>query len=222
LPWPKTIDFGQSGAAVENGRKTEFSKAEIAKGYWPPLSSGQNTVASGPLRSRFYPRPADHPHADPFPAGIRHAPLVLPRWRFICVGGCGRPRRTIISGIGGVPMIPPSGTFDYLVIVPKARSEGGFECRAETRGPVVCKGSNLADARLVGISVARSSVRAQTWQMPGWSASLPRFASPTRDHQVTRASGRRGACENEAALRWSRLHRTKHPELRRRSTSTRR
>lgn len=33
----------------------------------------------------------------------------------------------------GVPMISPSGTFDYLVIVPEARSEGGFEYRAESR-----------------------------------------------------------------------------------------
>jgi hypothetical protein len=49
-------------------------------------------------------------------------------------------------------MVPPSGTFDYVVIVPEARNEGAFECRAETRGPVVRKGSNLADARLVGIS----------------------------------------------------------------------
>jgi hypothetical protein len=34
--------------------------------------------------------------------------------------------------------------------VPEARSEDGFECRAETRGPVVRKGSNFA--RLVGTS----------------------------------------------------------------------
>jgi hypothetical protein len=60
-----------------------------------------------------------------------------------------------MPGIGDVSMIPPSGTFDYLVIVPEARSarsEGGFECRAETRSPVVRTGSNLEDSRLVGIS----------------------------------------------------------------------
>ena len=49
-------------------------------------------------------------------------------------------------------MIPPSGTFDYQLIVPEARSEGGFECGAETRIPVVRSGSNLQDDRLIGIS----------------------------------------------------------------------
>jgi hypothetical protein len=48
--------------------------------------------------------------------------------------------------------IPLAGTFDYLVIVPEGRSEDGFECPAETRGPVVRTGSNSADARLVGVS----------------------------------------------------------------------
>jgi hypothetical protein len=48
-------------------------------------------------------------------------------------------------------MIAPAGTFDYVVIVPEARSEGGFECRAETRGQVIRKGSDLKDSRLVGI-----------------------------------------------------------------------
>lgn len=59
-------------------------------------------------------------------------------------------------------MIPPSGTFDYRVIVPEARSEGGFECRAETCGPVVRRGSNLADARLVSISPQGSRHRRGT------------------------------------------------------------
>ncbi len=49
-------------------------------------------------------------------------------------------------------MISPSGTFDYLAIVPEARNEGGFECLAQTRGPVVRKGSKLEDGRLVGIT----------------------------------------------------------------------
>ena len=54
-------------------------------------------------------------------------------------------------------MISPSATFDYLVIVPEVRSEGGFECRAETRVPVVRTETiwddpKLADVRLVGIS----------------------------------------------------------------------
>jgi len=46
----------------------------------------------------------------------------------------------------------PSGTFDYLVIVPEGRNEGGFDCRAETCGTVVRKSSNWADSRLVGTS----------------------------------------------------------------------
>jgi hypothetical protein len=70
-------------------------------------------------------------------------------------------------------MIPPSGTFDYLVIVPEARSEGGFECRAETRGPVVPRGSNLADARLVGISpqvrVTDAGPQSDPGLRPPWS-----------------------------------------------------
>src|SRR5271157_3302588 len=74
--WPQTILCGQAGAAVENGRKTEFSKAEIAEGFWPPPSPGQNTIPGRPLRPRFYPGSADHPDADPCPAGIRHAPRL--------------------------------------------------------------------------------------------------------------------------------------------------
>ncbi len=49
-------------------------------------------------------------------------------------------------------MIATAGTFDYLAIVPEDRGEGGFECRAETRGAVVRSGSDLEDNRLVGIS----------------------------------------------------------------------
>jgi hypothetical protein len=73
-------------------------------------------------------------------------------------------------------MIPPSGTFDYLVIVPEARSarsEGGFECRAETRCPVVRTGSNLEDSRLVGISpqvrVTDAGPPSETGLRPPWS-----------------------------------------------------
>ena len=49
-------------------------------------------------------------------------------------------------------MIAPSGTFDYQVIVPETRSEGSFECKADTRNPVVRSGSKAEDDRLVGIS----------------------------------------------------------------------
>src|ERR1019366_9992934 len=70
--WPKTILFGHSGATLENGRKTAFGKGEIAKGFWPPLETGPNEAPSGSLRPRFYPGSADHPAADPCPAGIRH------------------------------------------------------------------------------------------------------------------------------------------------------
>ena len=70
-------------------------------------------------------------------------------------------------------MISPSGTFDYLVFVPEARNEGGFECRAETRGPVVRKGSDLADARLVGISpqvrVTDAGPQSDPGHRPPWS-----------------------------------------------------
>jgi hypothetical protein len=70
-------------------------------------------------------------------------------------------------------MIPPSGTFDYSVIVPEARSESGFECRAETRGPVVRTGSNLANFRLLGISpqvrVTDAGPQSDPGLRPPWS-----------------------------------------------------
>ena len=80
LPWvrvphlasPKTIVFGHRGATLENGRKTRLFKAEIAKGFWLPLSQGPNTVSSGPLHPGLYSGPADHPLADSRLAGIRH------------------------------------------------------------------------------------------------------------------------------------------------------
>jgi hypothetical protein len=37
LTWPKTIDFGQEKASLENGQKTHIPKTEIAKGFWPSL-----------------------------------------------------------------------------------------------------------------------------------------------------------------------------------------
>src|SRR5271157_2590324 len=74
--WPKTILFGQAGAAVENGRKTGVPHGEIAEGFWPPPSPRPNTVPGRPLRPRFYPGSADHPDADPCPAGIRHSPRL--------------------------------------------------------------------------------------------------------------------------------------------------
>ena len=46
--WPKTIDFGQEEASLENGRKTDFPNPKIAKGFWPP--SGQSKTA---LRAGF-------------------------------------------------------------------------------------------------------------------------------------------------------------------------
>jgi hypothetical protein len=49
-------------------------------------------------------------------------------------------------------MTPLCGTFDYQAIVPEARSEGGFECYAKTRRPVVRSGSHLEGDRLVGMS----------------------------------------------------------------------
>ena len=47
-------------------------------------------------------------------------------------------------------MILQSGTFDYLVIVPQARSEAGFECRAETRGPAFPGMSIFTGPKLFG------------------------------------------------------------------------
>src|ERR1019366_4682910 len=70
--WPKRILFGQAGAAVENGRKTDFPKPKIAKGFWPALKTGPNEPSGRPLRPRFYSGPADHSHADSCPARIRH------------------------------------------------------------------------------------------------------------------------------------------------------
>jgi hypothetical protein len=70
-------------------------------------------------------------------------------------------------------MISPSGTFDYLVIIPEARNDGGFECRAETRGPVVRKGSNSAGAKLVGFSpqvrVTDAGSQSDPGLRPPWS-----------------------------------------------------
>src|SRR2546430_7555153 len=43
---------------------------------WPPPSPGANTVPGRPLRPCFYPGSADHPHADPCPAGIRDSPRL--------------------------------------------------------------------------------------------------------------------------------------------------
>ena len=58
------------------GEKRASRQDEIAKGFWPPPSPGQNTVPGRPLRPRFYPGSADHPDADPCPAGIRHSPRL--------------------------------------------------------------------------------------------------------------------------------------------------
>jgi Resolvase, N terminal domain len=51
LAWPKTILFGQTGAAVKNGRKTGLPPCEIAKGFWPPPHR-----AKTPLRAGLYAR----------------------------------------------------------------------------------------------------------------------------------------------------------------------
>lgn len=46
-PWPQTIDLGQAGAQLENGRKTGFPKSEIAKGFWPPLKAAFDEAPGG-------------------------------------------------------------------------------------------------------------------------------------------------------------------------------
>jgi hypothetical protein len=47
-------------------------------------------------------------------------------------------------------VIPASGTFDYVAIVPERAVEGAFECEARLREPIVCTGKELRDSRLVG------------------------------------------------------------------------
>ena len=50
LTWPKTIVFGYGGVRPENCRKTGFAKGEIAKGFWPPVETGQRSASSRSLR----------------------------------------------------------------------------------------------------------------------------------------------------------------------------
>ena len=66
----RTIVFGHHRATLENGRKTGLSPSKIAKGFWPPPSSGPKALAGRPLRPRFDPGPADHSAADPRSTGL--------------------------------------------------------------------------------------------------------------------------------------------------------
>lgn len=56
-------------------------------------------------------------------------------------------------------MISRSGTFDYLVIIPEARSEGGFECRSETYGPTIREESSLEGSSLMDTLTGTSPLR---------------------------------------------------------------
>ena len=47
-------------------------------------------------------------------------------------------------------MIAPSGTFDYVSVVPESVSDNGFECQAARREPSVNTGDDAWDMRLVG------------------------------------------------------------------------
>ena len=48
--------------------------------------------------------------------------------------------------------MPPSATFDYVTIVPECAGDGGFEGRGNLREPIVRRGSDLFDSRLVGMT----------------------------------------------------------------------
>src|ERR1039458_6584772 len=74
LAWPERIDYGRQDPHLQNEPKTCDFEIQIRQGFWPPLRTGQNSVSGGPLRSRFYPRPADHSLADSRDAGIRYPP----------------------------------------------------------------------------------------------------------------------------------------------------
>jgi len=69
--WPKTIGCGLGrGGAREWPEKTGFPQDEIAKGFWPPLSRGPNTVPGRRLRPRVHPRSADYSPANSRDAGL--------------------------------------------------------------------------------------------------------------------------------------------------------
>jgi hypothetical protein len=46
--------------------------------------------------------------------------------------------------------IAPSGTFDYVAVVPESVTANGFECHAALREPIVNGGNDLWNMRLVG------------------------------------------------------------------------
>jgi hypothetical protein len=102
--WPQTIVFGHSGASLGDGRKTGLFETEIAKGFWPPASPAENTAPGRPLCPRFYAGSADHPHADPCPAGIRR-----PAWLDDHIAGetnrlgCLPARKVGATAGGGTP-----------------------------------------------------------------------------------------------------------------------
>jgi hypothetical protein len=50
--WPKTILCGQAEWTFRNGRKTGLPQDEIAEGFWPPPSPGQNTLPGRGLYAR--------------------------------------------------------------------------------------------------------------------------------------------------------------------------
>lgn len=47
-------------------------------------------------------------------------------------------------------MLPPCGTFDYVVLVPADVREGTFEAKAALREPILATGDDLHDSRPVG------------------------------------------------------------------------
>jgi hypothetical protein len=49
-------------------------------------------------------------------------------------------------------VMPASGRFAYVAIVPERLGTGDFECRAELREPIVRTGDDLRDSRLVGMT----------------------------------------------------------------------
>jgi hypothetical protein len=48
-------------------------------------------------------------------------------------------------------VMPASGTFDYVAIVPEAAADGVFECATQSREQIPITGDELSDGRLVGL-----------------------------------------------------------------------
>ena len=49
-------------------------------------------------------------------------------------------------------VMPASGTFDYIAIVPERSGDTDFECRGDLRERIVTTGDDLWDSRLVGLA----------------------------------------------------------------------